>query len=115
MTYMDVCTWFPGSLWTALQEVSVSFPLLDFGPCLSRASRLALAPAAGLAPACCTGGGAVAPAPCGTLPPPHLAIDIPERAPPHILDFGQHTGGSCVNVGTDVWSVLLLCIMAPFA
>ena len=26
------------------------------------------------------------PAPCGTLPPPHLAIDIPERGPPlHLI------------------------------
>ena len=27
------------------------------------------------------------PAPCGTLPPPHLAIDIPERVRPPILDL----------------------------
>ena len=55
----------------------------------------------------------MSPAPCGTLPPPHLAIDIPERVCP-LNDFGEHTGGACVNVDTDVWSVLLLCIMAHF-
>ena len=84
VTYMDVYVVSRLPLdGTSVREYS--FPLLDFGPCLSRASRLALAPAAGLAPACCTGGGAVSPAPCGTLAPPHLAIDIPE----HALFFGQ--------------------------
>ena len=33
------------------------------------------------------------PAPCGTLPPLHLAIDIPERVHPPILFFGQDSLG----------------------
>ena len=72
------------------------------------ASRLALAPAGGLAPPCCTGG-AAAPAAGGTLPPPHLAIDIPERVP-HPMRRPQHTCGARVNVGTDFWSVLVCTV-----
>ena len=45
----------------------------------------------------------------GTLPPPHLAIDIPERVP-HPMRWAQHTCGARVNVGTDFWSVLVCTV-----
>ena len=38
------------------------------------------------------------PAPCGTLPPPHLAIDIPERVPPPILRPGFFRDVPCLCV-----------------
>ena len=46
---------------------------------------------------------------CGPLPPPHLAIDIPERVP-YPIRWPQHTCGACVNVGTDFWSVLVCTV-----
>ena len=46
---------------------------------------------------------------CGPLPPPHLAIDIPERVP-YPIRWAQHTCGARVNVGTDFWSVLVCTV-----